>query len=147
MEAHSSAALAVPAEACRVASVRAWASTRMDTWAIGVDVKDAALLVIAELAANAVRHGRSELSVLLSLDRAVLRIEVADSGAPRSPAVPQFELDEDEHGWGLGIVETLSDEVRTDRGEAGWRIRAWLRLDDCPTARRSRTRAHPQLRL
>jgi anti-sigma regulatory factor (Ser/Thr protein kinase) len=118
----------------------------MDTWGIGVDVKDAALLVIAELAANAVRHGRSELSVLLSLDTTVLRIEVADSGAPRSPGVPQPELDEDEHGWGLGIVETLSDEVTTTHSEAGWWTRAWLRLDDCPAFRRSRTQAHPQLR-
>ncbi|MFJ8113904.1 ATP-binding protein [Streptomyces sp. NPDC096132] len=142
----SSAALAVPAEACRVASVRTWASTRMVTWGIAVDVQNAALLVIGELAANAVRHGRSELSVLLSLDTTVLQIEVADSGAPRSPVVPRLELDEDEHGWGLGIVETLSDDVTTTRGEAGWRTWARLRLDECPACLRPRPHVPAQRR-
>jgi anti-sigma regulatory factor (Ser/Thr protein kinase) len=124
------ATLAVPAEPCRVVSVRAWASSALEAWGVNADSQDAALLVIAELAANAARYGRSELSVLLSLTMTALQIEVADSGAPKGSCMPYPELDEDEHGRGLGIVEMLADEVKTHRGTAGWRTRACLQLGE-----------------
>ncbi|MGW7452155.1 ATP-binding protein [Streptomyces sp. NPDC054787] len=84
---------------------------------------DAGLLV-AELAANAVRHGRVpgrdfELKVTLLKD--VLRVEVSDARGDRRPAV-QPHAYQAESGFGLRIV----DAVATDWG-----------LSDRSSARRS----------
>lgn len=76
---------------------------------------DAGLLV-AELAANAVTHGRvpgRDFELKLTLLEGALRIEVADARADRRPAV-QPHAYQAETGYGLRIV----DAVATDWGVA-----------------------------
>jgi hypothetical protein len=54
-------------------------------------------------------------------------LEVQDDAA-RSLPRPQDPDDDDEHGRGLRIVETLSDEWgmrETDRGKCVWSARTW----------------------
>ncbi|MFD3722306.1 ATP-binding protein [Streptomyces sp. NPDC058674] len=72
-------------------------------------------LLIAELAANAVLHGRvpgRDFELRLILMDAVLRIEVSDARADRRPAVGPY-TEQAESGHGMRIVEALA---------AGWGV-------------------------
>ncbi|MFD3776476.1 ATP-binding protein [Streptomyces sp. NPDC058612] len=72
-------------------------------------------LLIGELAANAVLHGRvpgRDFELRLILLDAVLRIEVSDARADRRPAVGEY-ADQAESGHGLRIVEAVA---------AGWGV-------------------------
>lgn len=76
-------------------------------WPRGSEPTDAAALVVAELAANAVRHGRLEgrgfrLGLVL-LPGAGLRIEVTDPRGERSPVRSGM-------GCGLTIVQALATD-------------------------------------
>ncbi|MFF4576078.1 ATP-binding protein [Streptomyces sp. NPDC001410] len=96
-------------------------ANRMNVWgfAHGSEVSDTVTLIAAELAANAVRHGRVRgrgFRVRLLLDGEVVRVEVLDARVARLPMRAQGEPDEG--GRGLLIVEALAEkwgvEVRPD---------------------------------
>ncbi|MFD5442184.1 ATP-binding protein [Streptomyces tendae] len=78
------------------------------------DVSCALALVVGELAANAVRHGRvpgREFGLRLTLDRAValLRVEVDDAAsAKRLPTDAPSSYPEGESGRGLLLVDVLA---------------------------------------
>ncbi|MFE9093399.1 ATP-binding protein [Streptomyces sp. NPDC007264] len=84
---------------------------RMDVWGFPYD-GDAARrvsLVVAELAANAVRHGRvrgRSFRVRLLLDGGVVRVEVADA---RTDRLPVLREPDDEGGRGLVLVAALAE--------------------------------------
>ncbi|KOV73816.1 hypothetical protein ADL00_03625 [Streptomyces sp. AS58] len=83
-------------------------------WAPASDVSCAAALVVGELAANAVQHGRvagREFGLRLVLDRAagLLRVEVADAASARQlPTAAPASYPEGESGRGLLLVDTLA---------------------------------------
>lgn len=85
---------------------------------------DAGLLV-SELAANAVTHGRvlgRDFELKLTLLEGVLRVEVSDARRDRRPAVRPQEY-QAESGYGLRIVEGIAaDWGVTDRliGKTVW---------------------------
>ncbi|WP_326700381.1 ATP-binding protein [Streptomyces sp. NBC_01754] len=109
---------------------------QLDAWGIpyGSDASDTAALLVAELGANAVAHGRvpgRDFEVRLRLDAYTLRIDVSDARGERRPAgrgvaVPPPCAD---GGRGLLLVEVLADrwEVR-DRLPVGKTVRAELDL-------------------
>jgi anti-sigma regulatory factor (Ser/Thr protein kinase) len=78
------------------------------------DVSCSVALVVGELAANAVQHGRvfgRTVGVRLTADVAaeLVRIEVADAAGDRRPsAVPPSASPEGESGRGLLLVDVLS---------------------------------------
>ncbi|WP_190198335.1 ATP-binding protein [Streptomyces djakartensis] len=78
------------------------------------DTSCAVALVVGELAANAVQHGRvpgREFGLRLALDRAagLLRVEVADAAAAkRLPAAAPTSCPEGESGRGLLLVDALA---------------------------------------
>ncbi|GGW62274.1 ATP-binding protein [Streptomyces lucensis JCM 4490] len=78
------------------------------------DTSCAVALVVGELAANAVRHGRvagHDFRLRLDLDetRRLVRIEVADAAAAkRPPAAPPSSHPEGESGRGLLLVDVLA---------------------------------------
>ncbi|MEV3913178.1 ATP-binding protein [Streptomyces canus] len=78
------------------------------------DASCAVALVVAELAANAVRHGRvpgRDFGLRLALDAAagLVRVEVADAAsAKRPPAVPPPSAPDGESGRGLFLVDALA---------------------------------------
>lgn len=78
------------------------------------DVSCAVALVVGELAANAVQHGRvpgREFGLRLALDRAagLLRVEVADAAsAKRLPTAVPSSSPEGESGRGLLLVDALA---------------------------------------
>ncbi|WP_063754526.1 ATP-binding protein [Microbispora rosea] len=86
------------------------------------EVAEAAELLVSELVANAVRHGRGEPVLALVLRDGVLRCEVEDE-APVPLRPRDRSPDDAEGGRGLLIVESLSHSwgVRpTSRGKAVW---------------------------
>ncbi|MGP4087050.1 ATP-binding protein [Streptomyces sp. KR55] len=119
-----SAVLTLPSQAMLVGAVRVFTAELLQRWRIGGEEQEAAVLIVDEMATNAVQHGRSRMTLLLALEDDMLRISVADSG-PRT----RFEapaIDPDEHGRGTGIVEYLADHVEIHPGGDGCLISAWL---------------------
>jgi len=87
-------------------------------------------LLVSELVTNSVRHGTGEGSEDLELSvwatRERIRVEVSDDGAGFAP-VPRAGNADQESGWGLHLVEALSDRWGTDRN--GW-MHVWFELID-----------------
>ncbi|QKV91687.1 ATP-binding protein [Streptomyces sp. NA02950] len=83
---------------------------RLDAWECPSELSGDAAAIVAELAANAVTHGRvagRDFEVELVLTGSTLRIEVADTRAGRRPevAVPGPDC---ESGRGLLLVSALA---------------------------------------
>ncbi|MDQ1039853.1 anti-sigma regulatory factor (Ser/Thr protein kinase) [Streptomyces sp. V3I8] len=92
---------------------RLLAAHQLTAWGhpYGTGVHDAVVLVVAELAANAVLHGQvpgRDFVVRLACDdgRGVLRVEVSDTH-PALPVRTMPTADED-HGRGLVLVDALA---------------------------------------
>jgi anti-sigma regulatory factor (Ser/Thr protein kinase) len=84
-------------------------------------IRDAAEVMVSELATNAVRHAHTAFSMTVSLTDSRVRIEVSDggSGLPSllSPATTELS------GRGLKIVDGLADEWGVEpstRGKTVW---------------------------
>jgi anti-sigma regulatory factor (Ser/Thr protein kinase) len=121
------ASWALPAVPSSTSRARRLVRAALRDWTGGAEgevaeVAEVAELLVSELVANALRHGRGEPVLTLLLRDGVLRCEVEDEARvplrarDRSP-------DEDEGGRGLLIVESLSRSwgVRpTSRGKAVW---------------------------
>ncbi|MEV5885148.1 ATP-binding protein [Streptomyces sp. NPDC052020] len=91
------------------------AGQQLDAWGFpyGGEVNDAAQHVVAELAANAVTHGRVpgrdfQLRLLLFAPDATLRIEVSDAREDRLPAPATPGDGDGEGGRGLHLVRAFS---------------------------------------
>jgi hypothetical protein len=104
---------------------------RLDAWGVpyGSAVSDTAALLVAELAANAVTHGRvpgRDIEVLLRLDAYTLRIEVSDSrgGAPTARARRS--------GRGVGGRGRAGTAARGRAGRPVGRVRPCTRRQDGP---------------
>ncbi|MEU9286606.1 ATP-binding protein [Streptomyces sp. NPDC048275] len=113
------------------------ALNQLDAWGIahGTDASDTAAVIVAELAANAVTHGRvpgRDFELRLSLVTASVRIEVADTrSGPRPPGPgdvpPPHPLGDS--GRGLVLVEALADRWEVlDREPPGKTVRAEIDL-------------------
>ncbi|GAA2388873.1 ATP-binding protein [Streptomyces glaucosporus] len=96
------------------------AAVRLDEWGFPYDGDAAgtACLLVAELAANAVVHGRvpgRDFALRLALSAppplpATLRVEVADARGEKRPSLsPIAPAPSDEHGRGLLLVGALAD--------------------------------------
>ncbi|WND20281.1 ATP-binding protein [Streptomyces violaceus] len=99
---------------------------QLDAWG---EPYDAAAQVVAELASNAVRHGRVlgrdfRLRLKLHADR-TLRIEVTDARGDRIPRIP--DPGEEEGGRGLRIVEAYADRWGVTDAPAGAKT-VWAEL-------------------
>lgn len=119
---------------------RRLAGERLDAWGVpyGSDTHDAVTLVVAELSANAVRHGHvpgRDFRLRMSAEGMALRVEVTDTRGERTPVRPAAEppgvgLDGDgdgDGGRGLLLVAALTDRwgwfPRTDApGKTVWAV-------------------------
>ncbi|MET9759556.1 ATP-binding protein [Streptomyces sp. NPDC006372] len=111
---------------------RRLAVRRMEEWGHPPesDASCTVALVVAELAANAVQHGRvpgHDFSLRLTLDAAtgLTRIEVADAATTkRPPTAPPSSHPEGESGRGLLLVDVLAvrwgTEPRRPVGKTVW---------------------------
>ncbi|MFH9817628.1 ATP-binding protein [Streptomyces sp. NPDC017230] len=97
---------------------RRLAAVRLDAWGIpyGTDPRDAIVLIVAELTANAVNHGHVpgrdfHLRLHTTPDGRTVRVEVTDTRTerhPRCPTAPQEADGTDEAGRGLLLVSQLA---------------------------------------
>jgi anti-sigma regulatory factor (Ser/Thr protein kinase) len=98
--------LRIPPRAQEVGRARHWFRGCLRTWRDEeVAVAEA---VFAEVAANAVRHGRGRVTVTVQLSQGAVRCDIRDGGwrSPRLLAARQPEL---EHGRGMVIIAALAD--------------------------------------
>jgi two-component sensor histidine kinase len=77
-----------------------------DIWLLDRDMTEIALLLVSELATNAIRHGTPPVRLSLRLEKDRLRVEVTDS----SPALPRLGHPgpNQTSGRGLQIVQQLA---------------------------------------
>lgn len=112
---------------------RRLASHQLHAWGYpyGTPVNDAVTLITAELAANAVRHGRvpgRDFLLRLTEDAAgVLRVEVSDTRGERRPAL-SAPRPEGESGRGLLLVEALADAWGVEPREGASGKTVWARF-------------------
>jgi CheY-like chemotaxis protein/anti-sigma regulatory factor (Ser/Thr protein kinase) len=118
------AEIELPDDLSSVADARRFVKARLHEWGIGEPLDDA-LLVVSELAANALTHAESSYSIRLSATRHVLRIEVDDSGA--GTPEPQPLTEDEEHGRGLHLVDALAASWGMEAAESGGK-RVWAEL-------------------
>ncbi|GGS47188.1 ATP-binding protein [Streptomyces violaceus] len=119
---------------------RRLAAAQLHDWGIphGTDASDAVALIVAELAANAVTHGRvpgRDFELRLIRVTGGVRIEVSDTRAeltlPGSSGV-RAPKPLDEHGRGLLLVDALADRWEVVRREPGKTVRAEVDLRVTP---------------
>ncbi|MGW1270533.1 ATP-binding protein [Streptomyces sp. NPDC002491] len=109
---------------------RLLAAEQLRSWEMPLDP---ARLVVAELAANAVLHGRvpgRSFRLTLSVTASgTLRVEVADTRGDHLPAPARAVTDGPaESGYGLLLVEELADRWGVRRGPAPCKT-VWAELD------------------
>lgn len=77
-----------------------------ELWRLDRELTETALLLVSELATNAIRHGTPPVRLSLRLDADRLRVEVTDS----SPALPRVAHPgpDQTSGRGLQIVQQLA---------------------------------------
>ncbi|MEU1451108.1 ATP-binding protein [Streptomyces avermitilis] len=119
------------------------ALNQLHAWGIPHDSRtsDTAAVIVAELAANAVTHGRvpgRDFELRLSLVPGSVRIEVTDTRdelRPPSPGGVRSPEPFEESGRGLLLVETLADRWEVlDRDPPGKTVRAEV---DMPGGKRA----------
>ncbi|MDT0458914.1 ATP-binding protein [Streptomyces sp. DSM 41527] len=125
------AELVLPAQGACVRRARSFAAALLAWWALPADAQDTAVLIVSELTTSAAQHGRSDMTLRLTLNWDMLHIAVADHGDP-GPPTPLPPDDPDEHGRGLCIVHALAARLDIHQGSAGRQVLVGLRI------------AHPQ---
>ena len=114
------------------------------------DIQEAAVLMVSELATNAIVHATTGFEVTIDRTKSKLRVEVADLGGGE----PELQMPSvsEPHGRGLQIVRELSDKwgitgSAGDRGKIVWyEVRVGparlLDSDDPTTPEATRRKAH-----
>lgn len=118
------ASLNLPHELSSVRTARNFVRARLEEWGVASLVDDA-VLVVSELAANALTHAGSSYRLRLSADDRVLRIEVDDAGS--GTPEPQPLTDTEEHGRGLHLVGALAASWGMEAAATGGK-RVWAEL-------------------
>ena len=119
------AVLELPDQLSSVAVARRFVYDKVVEWGIDISMDDA-LLVVSELAANALMHAESSsYRVRVAHAGPALRIEVEDDGTGTPEPQPLTETAE--HGRGLHLVDALAASWGMDIGEVGGK-RVWAEL-------------------
>jgi anti-sigma regulatory factor (Ser/Thr protein kinase) len=105
------------------------------------EVQDAVILMVSELATNALVHAASGFQLTIDRTKTRLMVSVADLGA----GVPSLQSppSRQPHGRGLRIVEELSDEWGTSEAPKKGKT-VWFRLNLTTTAEANRQRNRRQ---
>ena len=118
------AVIDLPDDLSSVADARRFVKEQLRLWGIDGPIDDA-LLVVSELAANALTHAHSSYRIRLSATAMALRIEVDDAGA--GTPEPQPLTEDEEHGRGLHLVDALAASWGMEAAETGGK-RVWAEL-------------------
>lgn len=118
------AVLDLPDDLSSVAIARRFVRDTLLQWG-HEDAVDDAMLVVSELAANALTHAESSYRVRLAAAGPALRIEVEDDGFGTPEPQPLTETEES--GRGLHLVGALAASWGMEAGDAGGK-RVWAEL-------------------
>ena len=122
----------LPHEPASVAEARA--ALRALEFAVDGATLGTLRLLVSELVTNSVRHGRpasaAEIELSVRASPQAVRVEVADAGRGFSVR-PRVAGQDQGSGWGLHLVDTLSDRWGTERNG---RMRIWFEIDRGPAA-------------
>ncbi|MFJ1705811.1 ATP-binding protein [Kitasatospora sp. NPDC088346] len=130
--------LVLSAEDRLVCTMRHYVSTVLAGWGVAETAREAAVLIVGELGANAAEHGGARMSVSLSLCDRALCVEVSDFGtAPPACACRRIPREEGEHGRGLAIVRHLAQWVETEAVSRRCTVRAGLDITCASTSEES----------
>jgi anti-sigma regulatory factor (Ser/Thr protein kinase) len=113
------------AEPRSVGRARRFCSATLEGWGVTGELVDTCVLLVSELATNAVLHARTPFTVTIDR-RPTLRVEVHD-GDPRPPHTRDYGP-EAASGRGLHLVEALaasSGTVTRSDGKAVWFELTW----------------------
>jgi DNA-binding NarL/FixJ family response regulator len=117
----TNAHLDLPRELTSVRLARRFVAERLAEWGLE-SIRDDALLVTSELAANAITHAESACRLRVSLTPTTLRIDVVDTGS--GTPEPQPPSATEEHGRGLHLVAAVTTawglEMVPDDGKVVW---------------------------
>jgi CheY-like chemotaxis protein/anti-sigma regulatory factor (Ser/Thr protein kinase) len=119
------ASIHLPDELSSVREARRFLQETCTAWGIREPLDDA-LLVVSELAANALTHAKSSYRIRLTASPHALRIEVDDHGGGTPDPQPLTETEE--HGRGLHLVGALAASWGMESAESGKRVWAELSL-------------------
>lgn len=129
--------LAEPFDRQRVTGLRHVVATCAGAAGLDGDRLDDFVLAVNELLTNAVRHGGGAGRLRLWRDGSGVVCEVADTG--RGLAPDQRRPDQRRPGdrppldtpggWGLWLVQRLTDEVQVRTGADGTAVRIWSAVD------------------
>lgn len=114
----------LPPETTSVAAARRFVQDVLEDWGL-TEVSWSCQQLISELATNAVIHARTEFTVEVSRDDAVLRVCVRD-GSPTAPGVRRYGSDSTT-GRGMRLVESMAADWGVERQGAGKSI--WFAMD------------------
>jgi anti-sigma regulatory factor (Ser/Thr protein kinase) len=85
-------------------------------------IADDIVLVVSELAANAIRHGSPPALLTLDITTERIRVTVSNHGASAEPRILDAPADAG-HGRGLAMVRELAEQVGWER--LGDRLDVW----------------------
>ena len=115
-------------DAPRLSAARHFAEAAAERAGLG-DRLDDFVLVIGELAANSIRHGRGHGTLKVWTDSGRLAAQVRDTGILRDPLAGRHRPDHSRlSGRGLVMVNHLADLVRTHTGPEGTTTQVYLQL-------------------
>ncbi|MFJ8182255.1 ATP-binding protein [Streptomyces sp. NPDC096105] len=106
---------------------------QLDDWGVpyGSGLSETAALIVAELTANAVLHGRvpgRDIALRLTHGPDTIRIEIADACGERVPQLPPSPVPDAETGRGLLLVDALASRWGVDT-EPGPGKRVWAEIE------------------
>ena len=102
---------------------RGFVTERLDAWGAG-DFIEITRLLVSELVANAALHAHTAITVSLTQDDDLLRLEVADL-SPRRPILRHYSA-EATTGRGLALVDAISQTWGVENRQEGKAV--WLEL-------------------
>lgn len=113
------------ADARSVGRARRFCASQLGDWGAAPDLIDTCLLLVSELATNAVLHARTPFTVTISRPKD-LRVEVADAD-PTLPQVREYSIDA-ASGRGLQLISSMAKDYgagSVDGGKAVWFVLPW----------------------
>jgi len=98
--------------------------SQLEAWGLTAELP-ALELAVSELVTNAIVHGWGQIDVRIADLDGCVRLEVRDEGTVGTPRPAERSGGSDgEGGWGLRLVEGLSDTWGTHRD--GGRTQVWM---------------------
>jgi anti-sigma regulatory factor (Ser/Thr protein kinase) len=112
-----------------VAGLRTVARSALSWWDVPVERRADVLVILSELATNALMHTDGPLRVRLTRRGRTIRLDIADSSPVPARRQPADLRAETPHGWGLTIAEDLADRLTATTSSTGKVVTAEFDLD------------------